>query len=590
MGKSFLLKSSLLLMALLPSGAALAQQKTPQELDDERMARAILSAIRAQAQGDPEPSAQTRKQKRVWPKHESAEPLPSPSAVADQPPVILPYTPGAPPPDSVPESPPVILHYTPDPPPPDSPPAAPAAVEPPPPAVPEPPPVVASPPPPPPPPPPPAAPASNEPLAGISTQTAFLRSPDNMFVLFPSGRVQADGYFFKSGNKTPFNTLLLRRARLELTGWVDNFVFFSIAGDFASGAPAGANPIAQSNLNATDDYVALAPFKDFFIFQMGQFDAPFTLENRTSDKYLEFMEKSIAVRAFGAPSGKEVGAMVHGTNPDRNFYYSLGLFDGDGQNFRNADNQFDVIGRAWVAPLLGGVDALKAVTVGGSFWTGDRNNALIAASQSTQAGFGFFNPAWTWTSAMGTKTPVELHQVGRLQAWAAELNAPVAHKFGGRFEFIWKKQPLSAMDVTNAKAPVILGGETLKGWAAYGMLWLWAIGDDRIVGEPGLQTPGRFGKFGVKPPDNGLQLALKIDYLDETVSEASDAAALTLKSPVTGGTKVDSYEFGINYWRSRRFRATFNYLLNHFGGDTATIKALKSRFEQEFLFRLAIAL
>ncbi len=353
--------------------------------------------------------------------------------------------------------------------------------------------------------------------------------------------MQGDGYFFKSANKTPFNTFLLRRARLELTGWVGNFAFFSIAGDFAAGAPAGANPIAQSNLNATDNYVAVAPFKDYFIFQFGQFDAPFTLENRSSDKYLEFMEKSIPVRAFAIPTGKEVGAMIHGTNPDKNFYYSVGVFDGDGQNFRNADNQFDVIGRVWVAPQPGGIDALKSVTLGGSYWTGDRNNALILPSQSTQAGFGFLNPKWSWPQMMGSK-PVELH------------------------------------------------GVTLKGWAGYGLLWLWAVGDDRILGEPGLQLPGRFGKFGVKPPDHGLQLVLKVDYLDETISESADTAALMLKSPVTGNTVVESYDFGINYWHSRRFRATFNYLLNHFRGDTATIKGLKSRIEQEFLFRLAVAL
>ncbi|HEY2899468.1 MAG TPA: porin [Polyangia bacterium] len=581
---------TLLAFVLLPVGAANAQ-KTPPQLAEQDEAQAILDAIHAQARGDEPPPPRP---KRVWPKHESGEPAPSrpspPTAMAepDLSAVILPYTPGPPPPDTAQvqaQADPAPPSEAPTPPPPAEP-SSPVEPPPPPPAPVEPPPLPVA--------PPPAAPAatppSDEPLAGFSNQTAFLRSPDNLFILFPSGRVQADGYFFKSANTTPFNTLLLRRARFELTGWVGTFVYFSIAGDFASGAPAGAAPIAQSNLNATDDFVALAPWKDLFILQVGQFDAPFTLENRTSDKYLDFMEKSIPVRAFGIPSGKEVGAMAHGTNPDRNFYYSLGVFDGDGQNFRNADNQFDFIGRAWVAPLPGGVDELKAVTLGASYWTGDRNNALILASQSTQAGFTFLKPSYTFTQASGTKTPVELHQMGRLQAWAAELNAPVAHKWGARFEFIWKRQPLSAMDVTSATAPVVLGGATLKGSAFYGELWLWAIGDDRIIGEPGMQMPTRLGKFGVKAPVNGLQLAFKVDYLNETISESSDTAALMTKSPVTGTTKVDSYELGINYWHSKRFRLTFNYLLNHFGGDTSTITKLKSRFEQEYLFRFAVAL
>src|SRR5690242_10644539 len=62
--------------------------------------------------------------------------------------------------------------------------------------------------PPPPPPPPAAAPpaAAPEPLAGFSDGTAFLRSADNQFQLFPNGRLQVDSYFYKSSDKIPNNT------------------------------------------------------------------------------------------------------------------------------------------------------------------------------------------------------------------------------------------------------------------------------------------------------------------------------------------------------------------------------------------------
>ncbi|HVR02569.1 MAG TPA: porin, partial [Polyangia bacterium] len=141
-----------------------------------------------------------------------------------------------------------------------------------------PPPVVVAPPPPP-----------EEPLAGFSNGTAFLRSPDNGFVLFPNGRLQSDLYLYKTGAPyalVPKNSFILKRARLELAGWVGAFVYFQIGADFATGAPAAAGVTpAQTNINATDDFVALAPCEDYFILQVGQFDAPFTLENRTSDKY-----------------------------------------------------------------------------------------------------------------------------------------------------------------------------------------------------------------------------------------------------------------------------------------------------------------
>ncbi|HSZ81483.1 MAG TPA: hypothetical protein VLA14_04330, partial [Polyangia bacterium] len=107
----------------------------------------------------------------------------------------------------------------------------------------------------------------NEPLAGFSNGTAFLRSPDNGFILFPNGRLQSDFYAYKTAAPfalVPKNSFILKRARLELAGWVGSFVYFQIGADFASAPPAasGGVPASQSNINATDDFVALAPCED----------------------------------------------------------------------------------------------------------------------------------------------------------------------------------------------------------------------------------------------------------------------------------------------------------------------------------------
>jgi Phosphate-selective porin O and P len=433
-----------------------------------------------------------------------------------------------------------------------------------------------------------------EPLAGFSDQTAFLRSPDNQFILFPNGRLQNDVYVFRSDNKVPNNSFLIRRARVELNGWVGPWFFFHLAGDFAVGAPAPADPIAQSNLATTDDFVAVAPWGDLAIFQLGQYDAPFTLENRTSDKYFDFMERSITVRAFGIPSNKEMGAMIHGILPDRVAYYSLGVFNGDGQNYRNVDNEFDVMGRGWVAPLaFGGPEILRSITLGGSFWLGKRVNALPLATQTTQGGFAFFTPKWNnAASAMGAvpASTYELHQDRDLQEFAFEVNAPVAHKYGARWELVWKRQqPFTVDDVTGGKAPTPLGdGGKEDGYATYGELWAWVIGDDRIIGDPGLQLPARFKKFGVKPPQQGVMVVARLEYLSETVTAYPITSTLAGISNVTGTTKVTSFQLGVNYWYSKRFRGTFNYVFNDFGGNNVNVAKLKS--ENEFLFRLAIAL
>ena len=449
--------------------------------------------------------------------------------------------------------------------------------------------------------PPVVLPVSAEPLAGFSDGNAFLRSPDSDFIIFPSARLQVDTYLFRySGDKNkakiPNNTFLLRRARLELGGWIGSFVYFWLAGDFAVGPPAGAAPAAPSNLATTDDFVALAPWNNLAILQVGQFDAPFTLENRTSDKYFDFMERSITVRAFGIPDNKEMGAMLHGFNDDRNYYYSVAVLNGDGQNFKNADREFDVMGRAWVAPFsFSGPGPLHDVEIGGSLWTGDRQNTLAPTSQTTQAGFTFLNfGQFTTTYNGNANTAMQMRQVGRMNAAAGEINAPIDHKYGLRGEFVWKHQPLSEETIAGNGAGTIVRAVELKGYSFYGEAWIWLMGDDRIIGDQqGLEPFLRYKKFGVRPIQNGLMVAARYEHLDENVTGDPITATIVPDSPALGKTIVDSGELGVNYWHSKRFRATFNYVVNHFGqGSDAngTLNALTSPWEQEFLFRLAVAL
>jgi hypothetical protein len=499
-----------------------------------------------------------------------------------------------PPPEPLPAEPPPLAPPTPEspasevpvPPPPEPAPAAPERATPEPPQPRATPPVIPA--------APPALTPSVEPLAGFSDGTPFLRSPDGDFVIFPGGQFQVDGYFFHGKNKTPNNTFLLRSARLDLGGWVGPWVYFFVSGEFAAGPPASAAPVAPANLSTADEYVALAPWKNLAILQVGQFNAPFTLENRVSSKYTDFMERSITVRAFGISDNREMGAMVQGFNDDRFFYYSLGIFNGDGQNFKNADNHFDWMGRAWFAPFaLAGAGPLHDVELGASFWTGERANTLAPNAQTTQGGFTFFNTAAftaTPTGATSIQT-IQLRQNGRLNAFAGELNAPLAHKLGVRGELVWKHSQLSEENIASNGTGTVLGGADLKGYSVYGEAWVWLLGDDRIVGDQqGVGGFPRYKKFGVRRIENGLMLVIRYEHLDETLSNDAVSAALNLGNKSVGRTTVDSGELGLNYWHSRRYRATFNYVLNHFGGDAPFITGLPSANEQEFLFRLAMAL
>jgi phosphate-selective porin len=445
----------------------------------------------------------------------------------------------------------------------------------------------------------------SDPLAGWTGDQVYLRSADNNFVLMPNGRLQIDGYFYKRDtNKMPSPSLLLRRARLEVAGWIGPWVYFTIGGDFALAAPSAADPAPQSWVSATDNFVGLAPWKDLAMLQVGQFDAPFTFENRTADKYFDFMERSITVRSFGIPSNKEVGAMVHGLLPKSVAYYSLGGFNGDGQNFRNVDSHFDLIGRAWIAPFaFADLKGFENITVGGSIWLGKRGpaagtdsaSALRLASQSTQGGLTFLDPAWTITTpsttpgGMATTTPAELHQQGKLQSFALEVNIPIQHRWGLRWEYVNKQQHLSVDNATKPTALVSLSKAKLKGYSMYGEAWVWVVGDDTILPTPG-ELPSRLKKFETTAPKDGVMLAVRVDHLDEDVNIDMPPAT----DPMSGSRKVTAFAFGTNYWHSKRFRASFNYVLNVLEGDAKQIADARTKAggktEHEFLFRLGIAL
>ncbi len=210
------------------------------------------------------------------------------------------------------------------------------------------------------------------PLAGYYNGTFYLRDRSDNVRLYIQGRAQIDSYNYLGPGVTNVpattSTVLLRRIRPELGGELAKNFQFMLAGDWGqtgndnmtgstetSAASPGTVPSATSGkyasaqtsmmrAQASDVWLAYSPVSQFHA-QVGQFDAPFTMENRSSDKYIPFMERSLAVRALGIPTNKEMGAMAFGELLGQRVYYSAGVFNGDGQNRLSPDNRVDGIGR-----------------------------------------------------------------------------------------------------------------------------------------------------------------------------------------------------------------------------------------------------
>jgi phosphate-selective porin OprO/OprP len=390
-----------------------------------------------------------------------------------------------------------------------------------------------------------------------------------------------DGAFFPKQN--PKSGLYLRRARVELRGWVGDAFTFVVGGDFAPEPPAGAE-VAPSVLPAADDYLAYAPLGDALILQAGQFDVPFTLENRTPDTDTDFIERAMTARTLGAPRNKDVGAMVHGLLADGRFYYAAGLFNGEGPGFRNLDNQTDVIGRLVWAPLADGDGPWRRLAVGGSAWRGNHVLGPEAPTQATPGGVVFFHTRWP----LGPGQPGgATHEQGSVQAFAGELNVPLGDRFGLRGEFVWKKQHLVDGTVgPSGFSPA--GPATLDGLAGYGEVWFWLLGGQSMRPRPGLELPWRPIPASQPALPDGLMVALRGEVLKEDFT----SQVTTLGNPGIATTRVVSGTAGVNYWRGRYVRLSANYVLHQWSGTSETIQSLAtaSRWEHEVLVRFALSL
>ncbi len=477
--------------------------------------------------------------------------------------------------------------------------------------------------------PPPNTPAliPPEPIAGYSNGGWYLKDPHDWFVMYPKGRLQIDWYnFLNRGNdpagvisnsskdSRPKDTLFVRRARIETAGTLLGHFDFAIGGEF------GSTPATGAYGTLTDCFI-IVDYLSYLKLQVGQFDAPFTMENRTSDKFFDFMERSIAVRDFGVPANKDDGGMLWGWLPKRVAYYSLGVFNGDGQSFKNQDNNPAIIGRAFIAPLAWTRAAernrwMQDIWVGASVWwqrntnlggasaasTGAAQNDV--ASMTTQGGVTFFNASYNnGTDMNGNAIRSHLAPWGDTTKWALEANIPIK-KVGLRWEFVDQSAALAQYnDTVNAPAATLkratgIQGVKLDGFSTYVELYGWILGDVNFLETPGLEPMPKMKKFTwAQEPKWGLMLAAKFEYTNFDLKGLPAGAVnpMTMVAgvdPAQGNYRVYTGELGLNAWGTKHVRLTANYLFNYLTGDAPNIKSnlYFHKYENELLFRMAVAL
>jgi phosphate-selective porin len=200
---------------------------------------------------------------------------------------------------------------------------------------------------------------------------------------FEDGDVSAfEGRFGLNALKDRFR---LRRARITLTGDFAEQFDFKIEGDFeqSDAAVTAISKVTDNNgvvtttttstsnrtqFSATDIFINWHQIPEANI-KVGQWKAPFGLENLTPDTLIYTIERSLPTGAI-VPE-RQIGAMVWGkpfatAMPDLKdlvTYYG-GIFNGNGRNFNNNDNnEFMYVTRLelqpWKGKLMGQEAGLK---------------------------------------------------------------------------------------------------------------------------------------------------------------------------------------------------------------------------------------
>ena len=192
-------------------------------------------------------------------------------------------------------------------------------------------------------------------------------------------------YSGKEGAKA--NSFNLRLARFSLDGRIlDDFYWKAQVQFNGNTSTLGSSPRVVDLFGEWQKY-------DYFKIKAGQFKRPFSFENPMHPVDQGFMGYSQIISALAgfsdragahASNGRDIGVQIQGdflknANGRNLLHYQVGVFNGQGINVSDVDQQKDIIGGVWVMPVAG-------MRIGAFGWTGsyarkgtwtDNNNGII---------------------------------------------------------------------------------------------------------------------------------------------------------------------------------------------------------------------
>ena len=213
-------------------------------------------------------------------------------------------------------------------------------------------------------------------LMALTTVSASAQKKQTIELPSWLSNVKLSGYgmtqYQYSGQKNAeSNSFNIRMGRIALEGRIADDFYWKTQIQFNGNT---------SNLGSSPRMVDLfAEWQkyDYFKVKVGQFKNPFTFENPMHPIDQGFMGYSQNVSKLAgfsdragehASNGRDIGLQLQGdflknANGRNLLHYQIGVFNGQGINTKDVDNQKNVIGGVWVMPVSG-------MRIGAFGWTG----------------------------------------------------------------------------------------------------------------------------------------------------------------------------------------------------------------------------
>jgi len=390
-----------------------------------------------------------------------------------------------------------------------------------------------------------------------------------------NGRIQLDyrNFDWNEGKSTGTNandadTFDVRRAYLGAKGTFAKYYDFEVTADFAqlSSTSAGYTPLDVAYMNVKWWKQAQ--------FQFGQFKMPFSLEERTSSRFVDFQERSFVNNASLVP-GKERGMMIHGT-PITGVNYALAFSNGQGKNVNETDireDSKDMIAHVDtnIAEIIGNKDMV--IHLGASYANGDLPTAAAGKQRTEGRGNEFFsatafnsaNPATATTNTM-ERTRTGLEGVFAYGPFKAQTE--------------WAKANFEGKTNTNVSYD--------RDMSAYYVEALWLITGESYADA---YKGGKFDRIRPKndfnPSGAGMgawEAGIRFSKFDASDFKTTNTVGTGVLTATTATNEADAWTIGLKWLPTANSRFLLNYVDTDFE-TPVTLNGVTEKGEKAVTFR-----